>query len=140
MNDAAEGDRDITKRYKTVRGSRSVRPTTEQDEGEWSQSYAQCPEPSGLIVPRLGCPTDYAPGTKQKYFVMLYRKGRGETLFHPWDARYIDDPRPYFFYRLCDIEREGIIYHQTVVMGQPPKRIVEDDSDTPFVACNGTGS
>lgn len=115
MNDATGSEgQDIPrnnrayKMYKTVKSGRRI-----------GETYVQASEPLGLMVPKLGYPTDYNPGSREKYFVMIRRKRRGEALFHPYDARYVDDPRPYFFAIISGDDRDRIVYEQTVVYGAP---------------------
>lgn len=39
-------------------------------------------------------PTNYPPGSKGKIRVMSARYRLGRKIFHPFDARYLGDPRP----------------------------------------------
>lgn len=65
-----------------------------------------------LLMPPRGYPTIYPPGTAEKLSVFEYRESRKELLFHPFDARYEGDPRPYDFLKLADDVRERIAAKQ----------------------------
>lgn len=53
---------------------------------------AQTPRPADI-------PTTHAPGTPGKLAVMRWRDDHGQQVFHPLDARYDCDPRPYEYLR-----------------------------------------
>ena len=50
-----------------------------------------------LSMPLL--PTTAAPGTPEKVAVLVERVRNRQSLFHPADAQYVDDPRPVNFLR-----------------------------------------
>ena len=54
--------------------------------------------PNVFKPPSVGWPTAAPPGTLEKVEVFEARESRGESLFHPYDARYHDDIMPLLFY------------------------------------------